>query len=138
MLRHLTVGLILVCVASSAALACRGPFSETTIIFDEVPTSMDAPIILEVTITDMSEEVDSSSGLPFAVMNAQVERVIRGAVETDNLKIVSDLSDCSRLGLGRGIVAGSLRSDAQRGVELLAIQESKADRAIRRAREQSK
>ena len=99
---------------------------------------MDAPIILEVTITDMSEEVDSSRGLHFAVMNTQVERVIRGSVETGNLKIVSDLSDCSRLGVGRGIVAGSLRSDAQRGVELLAIQESKADRAIRKAREQSK
>src|SRR5262249_6980573 len=138
-LRDLTVGLILIYLARGEALARLGPFSETTILFDEPPTGIDAPVIAEVTITDMSERIDSSSGFPFVVMNARIERVITGPVETDHLKIiVTDLSDCSRIGLGRGIVAGSLQFAAQGEVELVAIQESNADRRIRKARERSK
>jgi hypothetical protein len=137
MLHRLAISLVLACAASEA-LACRGTFSESTIVFDEAPTSMDVPVIAEVTITDMSETIESSTGLPIAVMNARIERVIRGLIDNKDLKIVTHLSDCSRIGIGRGIVAGSLRSDPQYGVELVAVQETNAERAIRKARERSK
>jgi hypothetical protein len=71
-------------------------------------------------------------------MNARVERLIRGAVENKEIRIVTGLSNCSRIGVGRGIVAGSFRSDPQGRIELVAIEKSNADRAIRKARERSK
>nr|WP_157872621.1 hypothetical protein [Bradyrhizobium sp. ORS 278] len=68
--------------------------------------------------------IDSSSGGQMAVMSARVDRVIKGSIGGDVLKIVTYLTDCSRVGVGFGIVAGSLRLDPHRGVELVAIQES--------------
>jgi hypothetical protein len=138
MLNRLILSVIAVCLACGNALACRGTFSESTIIFDEVPISLDAPVIVEVTITDLSETIDPSNGFAVAVMQARVERVIRGYPDNKVVKIVTELSDCTRIGVGRGFVAGSLRYDAQGGVELVAIQESNADRGMRKAREQGK
>ena len=41
------------CCSCSPALACPGQSSERTIIFNHVPTDVDAPVIAEVTIIDM-------------------------------------------------------------------------------------
>jgi hypothetical protein len=46
MFRESTIGLLLVCLACAEALACRGESLERTIIFDEVPTSVDAAIVV--------------------------------------------------------------------------------------------
>jgi len=72
---------------------------EQTIIFDDVPTSIDAPVIVEVTITDISGVIDPSNGWVLTVMNARVENVIRGSIDGKTLKIVTCLSDCSRVGV---------------------------------------
>src|SRR5437660_3066076 len=140
MLYRLTVGLILVCLASSAAQACRGEFDERTIIFVEAPTSLDAPVVVEATIVDRSEDIDAATGLGWAVMNGRIDRVIRGSVDIGPLKIVTEFWDCTTgFGAGsHGIVVGTLRRDAQGPPELVAIQESNSARRMRKAREQAK
>jgi hypothetical protein len=95
-------------------------------------------VIVEVTITDVSEAIDPSNGWVSAVMSARVEKVIRGSIDSKALKIVTYLSDCTRVGAGHGIVAGELRRDAKGDLELMAVQESRAERDLRKAREQTK
>jgi hypothetical protein len=124
MLRAWGLGLAAGCFACTQALACM-PSSERSIIFERVPADLYASVIVEVTIDDREPDViDPSNGGQMAVMNARIDRVIKGSIDSGVLKIVTYLSECSRIGVGRGIVAGTLRHDAQRGLELVAIQES--------------
>lgn len=136
--RACALGVLICCVACTEGRACLGPTLEQTIIFDDVPTSIDAPVIAEVTITDVSEAIDPSNGWVSAVMSARVEKVIRGSIDSKTLKIVTYLSDRTRVGVGHGIVAGELRRDAKGDLELMAVQESRAERDLRKAREQAK
>jgi hypothetical protein len=140
MLRAFAITVIFVSVACIEALACRGESFERTIIFDEVPNSIDAPIVVEARIIDKSERIEPTTGAGWIVMNAQIDSVIKGSIGTPTLKIVTQGSDCT-VGFGagsHGIIVGTLRQDAQGTPELVAIQESKADRAIRKARERRK
>jgi hypothetical protein len=115
-------------LAYTQALACPGPSFERTIIFNHVPTDVDAPVIVEVTIIDMKPEdlQDPSNSTGMAVMNVQVEKVIKGQIGQGMLKIVTPLTDCSNgFGVGsHGFVAGELRSDAKGIFELVAMSEN--------------
>ena len=115
------------CCSPVAALACLGPSYERTIIFNHVPADVDAPVIAEVTIIDMTPDLrDVSSSASEAVMNARVENVIKGQIEQGPLRIVTPLTDCSN-GFGAGVhgfVAGELRGDAQGRLELVAMNEN--------------
>jgi hypothetical protein len=125
-LRTLGVCFAVINFASAGALACSPP-SERSIIYEHVPTDLDAPVIVEVTIVHRGPDVvDPSNGSQLAVMSAQVERVIKGRIDDGPLKIVTELGDCSRgFGVGsHGVVAGSLRRDSQGRAELVAIQRS--------------
>ena len=44
------------CFACTHALACPGPNVERTIIFNHIPSDVDASVIAEVTIIDMKPE----------------------------------------------------------------------------------
>jgi hypothetical protein len=115
------------CCSCIPALACPGPSFERTIIFNHIPTDIDAPVIAEVTIIDMkpADIHDLSNLTGMAVMNARVESVIKGQIG-ERLKIVTPLSDCSNgFGIGsHGFVAGELRSDPSGTFELVAISEN--------------
>jgi len=114
--------------AFTQALACPGPSLERTIIFNHVPTDVDAPVIAEVTIIDMTPDLRDRWTFTgsMAVMNARVENVIKGQIGEGALKIVTPLTDCSNgFGVGsHGFVAGELRSDANGNSELVAISEN--------------
>jgi hypothetical protein len=122
------LGIAAGCCSCSPALACPGPSSERTIIFNHVPTDVDAPVIAEVTIIDMKpldlQDPANLSGM--AVMNARVENVIKGQIGKGTLQIVTPLGDCSNgFGVGsHGFVAGELRSDPNGNSELVAISEN--------------
>ncbi|HZE55337.1 MAG TPA: hypothetical protein VE111_18955 [Bradyrhizobium sp.] len=128
MLRVLGLGVAVGCCSCTQALACPGPSFERTIIFNHVPTDVDAPVIAEVTIVDMKPEdlQDPSNSTGMAVMNARVENVIKGKVGPGMLKIVTPLTDCSNgFGVGsHGFVAGELQRDANGNFELVAISEN--------------
>jgi hypothetical protein len=116
------------CCSCSPALACPGPSFEQTIIFNHVPTDVDAPVIVEVTIIDMTPDLRDLYTFTgsMAVMNARVENVIKGQIGKGTLKIVTPLTDCSNgFGVGsHGFVAGELRSDPKGSSELVAISEN--------------
>lgn len=140
MVRALAISLIFVCIACADVFACRGEPYERTIIFDEVPTGIDAPVAVEATIIDKSDVIDRTTGVGWIVMNAQINKVIRGSISSGTLKIATEGSDCT-VGFGagsHGIVVGTLRHDPQGRPELVAIQESNIERGIRKAREQGK
>ncbi len=111
------------CCSCSPAVGCPGPSFEQTIIFNHVPTDVDAQVIAEVTIVDIMPE-NLRPGT--TVLDAQVENVIKGQIRRGMLKIVAPLGDCSRgyrVGT-HGFVAGELRSDVNGNSELVAISEN--------------
>jgi hypothetical protein len=128
MLRILRLGVAVGCCSCIQALACPGPSFERTIIFNHVPTDVDASVIAEVTIIDMKPEdlQDPSNSTGMAVMNVQVENVIKGQIGRGTLKIVTPLGDCSNgFGVGsHGFVADELRNDPKGNFELVAINEN--------------
>ena len=128
MLGAWVLGIAAGCYSCSPALACPGQSLERTIIFNHVPTDVDAPVIVEVTIIDMTPDLRDRYTFTgsTAVMNARVENVIKGQIGQGTLKIVTPLSDCSNgFGVGsHGFVAGELRSDLNGNSELVAISEN--------------
>jgi hypothetical protein len=136
MLRAFAFGLIFICISCTETLACPGMYAESTIIFVDVPTSLDAAVVVEATISDISRITDHT-GLAWVVMDARIDRVIRGQIDDRTVRIVALETSCTKgFGAGsRGIVAGTLRRDAQGLAELVAIQESRAQRSARKIRE---
>jgi hypothetical protein len=114
--------LIVGCLVFDRAGACTLLSTGTGILFDHIPDGIYAPVIAEVTIVSEEAEISLPNNARLAVMNARVERVIRGTLDSDVLKVVTCLNTCSRVGVGHGFVAGTLEHDPQRGLELIAIQ----------------
>lgn len=114
--------LIVGCLVFDRAGACIAPSAGTGILFDHIPDGLYEPIIAEVTIVSREADISLPNHGQQAVMTARVERVIRGTLDSDVLKIVTPLYDCSIVGVGHGFVAGMLEHDAQRGLELFAKQ----------------
>jgi hypothetical protein len=108
------------CIACTSAVACLGPSFERGIIFEHVPTDIDAPIIIEATVSDW-KEVGDAAGHQIVVMNARVDRVIKGSIDAKTLRIVVYPSDCTRAGIGQGIVLGDLVDVPPHGLMLRAI-----------------
>jgi hypothetical protein len=113
--------LVLGCLAFETASACILPTSQRGILFEHVPENLDAPVIAEVTIVSRDANVMLLNGTQIAVLNARVDRVVKGALDSNVLKVITYLDSCSRIGVGHGFVAGRIQRDARRGVELLAI-----------------
>ena len=106
-------------IACTSAVACM-PSSERGIIFEHVPTNIDAPIIIEATVSD-TKQVGDAAGHQILVMNARVDRVIKGSIDAKTLRIVVYPSDCTRAGIGQGIVLGELIDIPPHGLMLRAI-----------------
>jgi hypothetical protein len=109
-------------LVSSQVKACFGSAAKFGIMFDHVPTDIDAPVIVEVTIVGREANRDDPSN-GGAVMKARVHRVIKGTFDRDILTIiVTSLLSCGGLGMGHGFVAGTLIDDGRHGLELVTIQ----------------
>jgi hypothetical protein len=126
--RTLLVWLTACCAARTSAVACtvpRSPASFKGILFEHVPTDIDAPVVIEATIYDATDNVAFAYERTFVsatLMRARVDRVIKGSIDTKYLKIFAYTGSCSHVGVGRGIVLGTLRDDPQRGIMLEAVQ----------------
>jgi hypothetical protein len=111
--------LAICCIGCTSALACA-PFTERGVIFEHAPADLDAPVIIEATLYDRSEVTDAA-GRTMVLMNARVDRVIKGSIDANTLKIFVHDRGCTRAGIGQGIVLGTLRDDPQHGLGLEAI-----------------
>jgi hypothetical protein len=67
------------CIACTNAVACT-PSSERGIVFERVPTDIDAPVVIEVTIYDQTQVGDAARN-QMVLMNARVDRVIKGSLD---------------------------------------------------------
>jgi hypothetical protein len=128
-MRTWAVCLIAYCAACTSAVACVAgtPASLRGILFEHVPTDIDAPVVIEATIYDATDNVSFAydrTFVPVTLMKARVDRVIKGSIDTKYLKIFVYMDSCSHVGVGRGIVLGTLRDDPQRGMMLQAIQKA--------------
>jgi hypothetical protein len=119
-MRTWTVCLAACCIACTSALACSSA-TERGILFEHVPTHIDAPVVIETTIYDQTQ-VGDAAGNQMVLMTARVDRVIKGSIEAKTLKIFVYIGGCTRVGIGQGIVLGAVRDDPQRGVMLEAIE----------------
>jgi hypothetical protein len=92
---------------SSRALACIGPVDRQTVFYDEVPDGVVAPAIVQVTIVDLSYTHPAG----YFVGIGKVEKVIKGNIDRDTVRVLSVISDCQNMyPVGaRGIVIGSMR-----------------------------
>ncbi|QOZ33256.1 hypothetical protein [Bradyrhizobium sp. CCBAU 53421] len=111
--------LLACCTPYNSANACQGA-RLNGIIFDHVPDDIDAPEIIEATIYDKSFVNDA--GVIMWIMNARVDRVIKGSIDTKSLTILVYPTSCSTIGIGHGIVLGTLRDVPQRGLMLEAVE----------------
>ena len=128
-MRTWAVCLIAYCAACTVAVACQSgsPASLIGILFERVPADIDAPVVIEATIYDATDNVSlarDKNFLPVTLMKARVDRVIKGSIDTKYLNIVASMNSCAHVGVGRGIVLGALRDDPQRGIMLEAIQKA--------------
>jgi hypothetical protein len=113
---------LIVCFATcSSASACFNQL--LSILFEDVPAHIDAPVIVEATIYDFSK-VRDVTGIPLVIMNARVDKVIKGPVDVGRLTIRIHPSSCTHGGVGQGIVVGTLRDDPHLGLVLEANQGS--------------
>jgi hypothetical protein len=83
-------------------------------------------VVIEATIydaTDVSYAHDSTFST-ITLTKARVDRVIKGSIDAKYLKMFVYINSCAHVGIGRGIVVGTLRDDPQRGIMLEAIQKA--------------
>ncbi|WP_315762024.1 hypothetical protein [Bradyrhizobium sp. SZCCHNS2005] len=125
-IRRWAVCLIAYCAACTSAVACVVPGTPASLIgilFEHVPPDIDAPVAIEATIYDETE-VSYSGKRAITLMRARVDRVIKGSVNAKYINIFVYPNSCAHVGIGRGIVIGTLRDDPQRGIMLEAIRKA--------------
>jgi hypothetical protein len=129
--RHIwAVWLIAYCAACTSAVACiiPGAAPASSIFFEHVPTGIDAPIVIKATVYNSTFGSYAHGNFPTGtLMKARVDRVIKGSIDARHLTIFVHINSCFPVGVGRGIILGTLREDPQRGTMLLAVQKAKVD-----------
>src|SRR5579872_7105113 len=124
--------------AGSGALACYiyDPSFWRAYFFEPADLShgIDAPVIVEVTITDNPVGPSSTKLNDRSTVVARVERVLKGPIDGKVIKIAWHASSCGQIFRAgdRGIVIGTLDRDSQGAIELAVQGESVQERGIRR------
>src|SRR5258708_40143749 len=84
-IRTWAVCLAAYCIPCTSAVGCFGPSDERGIVFEHVPTDIDAPVVIEATIYDETQ-VGDAVGNQMKLMTARVDRVIKGSIDAETLK----------------------------------------------------
>jgi hypothetical protein len=116
-MRTWSLSLAIYCMACSGARACA-VLVVRSIMFEQVPADIDASEIIEATIHDRTE-VSDAHGLQGELLNARVDRSIKGSIKTDTVKILLHQGGCPRVGGGHGIILGDLQTDPLLGLVLI-------------------
>ena len=130
-LRTFGLGLVATCLASTTALACFDPRNQTRIFFASVPTEMASPVVASVRVVKLLDPLRGGSSYSG---HARVEKVLRGAIKGDLIKLVTHpMSICDlpfRVGEA-GIVVGSISYAEGHLPEFAALTESENQRLKR-------
>jgi hypothetical protein len=127
----IALALVVLILSFSRGLACYAPVLETHLYEPEdLETGIDGPAIVEVTILGISMSTDGK----FMVGTSRVEKVIKGAIESNRIEVLGYPTTCDpgfHVGM-RGIVVGSLQHDRNGALQIVAIREKPEDRYQRR------
>ena len=121
------------------AFACVNPGSTRTFLFPDIPASIQAPVIAQITVTTLLESSWENKRRAWFTKRrsfkglAHVNHVIKGAIGTKLIKIIAPDSSCdSPFAVGDpGFVAGSLQADEKGMLECHVIAESFDERQRR-------
>lgn len=130
-IQHLSIIGMLLFFSVAETTACIFLQSERTILFDErdLREGIDGEAIVDVTIAGVSRTPDHRF-----IALARINKVMKGAITGDDLRIVVVPSSCDR-GLeagSRGIVVGAITRGPEGDLEVIAISETFFDRYRRR------
>jgi hypothetical protein len=115
-MRTWSLSLAIYCIACTGATACTIVVGRS-IMFEQVPADIDASEIIEATIHDRTQ-VSDARGLQGELLSARVDRVIKGSIKTDTVKILL-YQGCPRAAGGHGIILGYLQGDPLLGLVLI-------------------
>jgi hypothetical protein len=116
-MRTWSLSLAIYCMACTGAPACA-VLVVLSVVFEQVPADIDASEIIEATIQDRTQ-VSDAQGLQGELANARVDRLIKGSITTDTVKILLHQGGCPRVGGGHGIILGDLQTDPLLGLVLI-------------------
>jgi hypothetical protein len=128
------VALLACCLAGTEARACFSPADSKTIFFDETDLTAgivkDASTVIEVKIIGVRAPAEKF----YSGSVGRVERVIRGTLPTETIRILWLPTSCDReLAVGDGgIVAGNVRTGSDGVLELIAVAERVLQRMLRK------
>jgi hypothetical protein len=120
------------------AFACRGPTLETTIFFEDVPDDIGSDVAAHITLTEVA---NASPADPFWHRGtARVNAVLKGALPSKTVTIISPATDCDRrlVAGSEGIVIGAPRKTPAGSFELIVRTESFQERELRARRAKKK
>lgn len=113
------IGLICLSICLVTCTGASACFNQSvSILFENVPHDIDAPVIVEATIYDHKRNVSDAMGRLWVIIKARIDRVIKGPIDVGPLTITFIPTACTHVGLGRGIVLGALRDDPHHGFVL--------------------
>jgi len=143
MFRSLSSGLFATGLVCTNAVACFSPSNQSTIFFRDVPPTIEAPAIAQVTVVELMD-TPANRGIRQYDGNrtsyaglARIDRAIKGTIGASLIRLVAPTSSCDqpfRAG-ETGIVIGKILSDTGPIPEFVALSESFHER---RMREQSR
>ncbi|WP_157644465.1 hypothetical protein [Bradyrhizobium sp. WSM2793] len=91
-------------------------------MFEQVPADIHAPENIEATFHERTE-VSDARGLQGELLTARVDRVIKGLIKNDTVKIFL-YQGCPRASGGHGIILGDLQGDPLLGLMLIPKDQS--------------
>jgi hypothetical protein len=121
-MRTWSISLSIYYVACTSAAACAIPGPSSSIMFEQVPPDIRyySSEVVEATIYGHTK-VGDVAGLPVLLLDARIDRVIKGSINTSAFKILLHQSPCGTLFGGHGIILGELKNEPLHGLVLIPM-----------------
>jgi hypothetical protein len=118
-MRTWSISLAIYCIACTSAVACTIHGAGPSIVFEQVPTDIRfySSEIIEASIHN-GTQVSDAAGRPVWLLDARVDRVIKGSINTNTVKIFF-YQFCGAYSGGHGIILGELEDDPLHGPVLI-------------------
>jgi hypothetical protein len=139
MFRSLSFGVFATGLVCTNAFACFSPSNQSTIFFRDVPPTIEASAIAQVTVVELTDTranrgIGQYDGYRTSYAGlARIDRVIKGTIGDYVIRLVAPTSSCDqpfRVG-ETGIVIGNIRHSTSNVPEFVALSESFHERRLR-------
>jgi hypothetical protein len=119
-MRTWSIPLAIYCLAHTSAAACAISGTGSSIMFEQVPPDIRyySSEIVEATIYGHTQ-VGGVAGDTILLVDARVDRVIKGSINTSTVKILLHQWGCGTYFGGHGIIVGEIEDDPLHGPVLI-------------------